>query len=115
MGAGNLPSFSDIDLFRNIANRKEYILSTPYRVQIEVVEIRGKECPRGLQVGDTFISESHKPPPDMCAFGYNALFPALYTLRYGGAFPWEPEESMTRISCPDPDVIVVFELRRLDD
>lgn len=88
-------------------------MAGPYRVQIKVTEIRGKPCPRGLQVGDVFISESHKPPPDMCTLGYNALFPALYTLRYGGSFPWECEEGMTRISCPDPDVIVVFELRRL--
>lgn len=51
----------------------------------------------------------------MCTLGYNALFPALYALKFGGSFPWEPEEGMTRISCPDPEVIVVFELRRLPD
>ena len=90
-------------------------MTGPYKVQIQVVEIRGKKCPRGLSIGDTFISESHKQLPDMCTLAYNALFPALYALRYGGSFPWEPEVGMTRISCPDPEVIVVFELRRLDD
>ena len=92
-------------------------MDVPYRIQIKVVEVRGKQpCGKGFKVGDTLISESNKPPPDICMLGYNAMLPAIYALRYGCAsFPWEPEEGMTLISCPDPYVVVVFELRRLLD
>ena len=92
-------------------------MAVPYRVQIKVIEVRGKQpCGKGYKVGDTMISESNQPPPDMCMLAYNAMIPAVYALRYGcSGFPWESEEGMTRISCPDPDVVVVFELRRLPD
>jgi uncharacterized repeat protein (TIGR04076 family) len=45
---------------------------------------------------------------------WNAIAPYISTLRYGGNFPWEEEEGVATIHCPDPKGITL-ELRRFED
>jgi hypothetical protein len=40
--------------------------------------------------------------------------PFTTALRFGGDVPWESEPGLARICCPDPDNLVVFEIRRVE-
>ena len=85
------------------------------RVVARVVEVRGREgpgsCSYGHRVGDEFdIGETC---PRMCVWAFQALFPFATALRFGGHLPWE-KPGRARVSCPDPDNTVVFELAVLD-
>jgi uncharacterized repeat protein (TIGR04076 family) len=50
----------------------------------------------------------------LCLGLWNAIAPYLTALRYGANFPWEEEEGVITVGCPDPDGIAV-ELRRIEE
>lgn len=62
-------------------------------------------------VGQVFTVD-HTTPEGMCLGAWNAIAPYLTTLRFGGNFPWEKEEGVASIHCPDPKGITI-ELRRI--
>ena len=62
------------------------------------------------KIGDEFIVEHMTP--EMCLGAWNAIAPYVTTLLFGGNFPWEKEEGIAKIHCPDPKGIVI-ELRRI--
>ncbi|UCG91997.1 MAG: TIGR04076 family protein [candidate division WOR-3 bacterium] len=62
-------------------------------------------------VGQEFIVE-HTTPAGMCLGAWNASAPYVSALRFGGNFPWEKEEGVATIHCPDPKGITL-ELRRV--
>ncbi|MFC2000399.1 TIGR04076 family protein [Chloroflexota bacterium] len=68
-------------------------------------------CEAGHRVGDEFVI-GEKTPPDMCSWGFCALFPFAQVLLFGGSFPWEKDPDKTTVACPDPGNPVVFELKR---
>ena len=82
-----------------------------YKISIEVVSQKG-ECVLEHKVGDQWVVE-RKTPEGMCLSAFNALFPSLRVLMFGGAFPWEDNPDVTTVACPDAVNPVVFELRRL--
>jgi len=63
------------------------------------------------KVGQEFIVE-HTTPAGMCLDAWNAIAPYVSALRFGGNFPWEKEEGVATIHCPDPKGITL-ELRRV--
>lgn len=80
-------------------------------VDIEVVEIGGSGvCSAGLAVGDRWVVDSPFVPAHICMWAWASILPMLTPLRFGGALPWEPEESNARVCCLDPDNPVVFRL-----
>lgn len=81
-------------------------------VLARIISIRQGKCSVGHQVGDEFLF-TDKSPGGLCGWAYNAIYPAVETLMYGGNFPWEPEPGTARVVCPDPEVPVIFELRRV--
>jgi uncharacterized repeat protein (TIGR04076 family) len=85
------------------------------RVVARITGIRGPEgegrCYYGHRVGEEF--EIGEVCPKMCAWAFQSLFPFATALRFGGRLPWE-EPGTARVSCPDPDNTVVFELRVRD-
>ncbi len=82
-------------------------------VTIKVKEILGKgECSYGLKPGDSWMVTGEEIPPRMCAWAFQAIFPFLTVLRFGGEFPWEEDKDTAVVCCPDPHNPVVFELRR---
>ncbi len=82
-----------------------------YNISIEVVSQKG-EYVQGHKIGDSWVIES-KTPEGVCPSAWNALFPSLRVLMFGGSFPWEANPDVTTIACPDAANPVVFELRRL--
>lgn len=71
------------------------------------------KCPNGHQVGDEFVV-GRKTPGGICMGAFGALFPYITALRCGGSFPWEKTEGRGTFCCPDPNVLNVFRLERLE-
>jgi uncharacterized repeat protein (TIGR04076 family) len=87
-------------------------MAQTYHVIARIVSIRQGACSVGHQVGDEFLF-TEKTPGGLCTWAYNTMYPAVETLMYGGGFPWEDEPGTACVVCPDPEVPVVFELRRV--
>ncbi len=89
-----------------------------YKIKIRVKEIRGKgKCAAGLKVGDEFeINENGQPVPiSFCAWAFNAMWPFITAIRYGGTLPWEKDPDKAYVACPDPETTVIFEIIREKD
>ncbi len=88
-------------------------MAKTYDVEISVKSItQDKACSLGHQVGDTWLVKS-LTPEGMCLGSFNALLPALRVFRSGGEFNFDKDRDITHVSCPDPHVQVVWELKRL--
>jgi uncharacterized repeat protein (TIGR04076 family) len=85
----------------------------PYKIKVTVHEVIRKKCPQGFKVGDSWLLEDGKTPGGMCAGAYNSLSPAIRLFRLGGEHPWDKDKDVTYISCPDPESILVYEIKRL--
>ena len=82
----------------------------PNKVKVTMVSITTGKCSQGFKVGDIWIiDENQTPTPPMCASVYDALRPAIMSMRYGGEFTWD-EKDATWFSCPDPKHQVIFEI-----
>lgn len=68
-------------------------------------------CSAGHRVGDQF-TVGQATPEGMCSWAFCAVFPFATVLQAGGSFPWEAEEGVSMVACPDAENPVVFELRR---
>ena len=82
-----------------------------YTVKVKVISQRGT-CAKEHKVGDEFMV-SGTTPEGICLSAFNALFPSLQTLRFGGSFPWAEDPDAVQIACTDAVNPVVFELRRV--
>ncbi len=75
------------------------------------VTVKAGQCQGGFhKVGDTFTVEN-TTPGGMCFGAWNAISSYVTALRFGANFPWEKEEGVATIHCPDPAGITL-ELRR---
>jgi len=79
-----------------------------------VIKLVGNQrpCHIGHQIGDEWVFQ-YKTPAGMCSLAYNAIFPFLMVLKFGGTFPWQKDPDVVQASCPDAEVNNVFELRRI--
>ena len=82
---------------------------TPVRIVVKDGECQGKIH----RVGQVFTVRG-TTPEGMCLGAWNAVAPYLTALGYGGNFPWEKEEGVATIHCPDPNGITL-ELRRMEN
>ena len=82
-----------------------------YEVAIKVVSQQGT-CPHEHKVGDEWVIKG-KTPEGICMSAFDALYPSVRVLMFGGSFPWETDPDATIVACPDARNPVVFELRRL--
>jgi uncharacterized repeat protein (TIGR04076 family) len=88
-------------------------MAAGYSIEVRAVEIRGQGiCPQDINVGDVFRSD--REVGAVCHWAAHTLLPFTTALRFGGDLPWEAEPGLARISCPDPDNSVVFEIRRIE-
>jgi uncharacterized repeat protein (TIGR04076 family) len=81
-----------------------------FEVVIRLVS-NSRPCHNGHQVGDEWVF-NYNTPAGLCSLAYNAIYPAILTLRYGGRFPWQEDPDVILLACPDSEVHNVFELRR---
>lgn len=51
--------------------------------------------------------------PNICSFFYDAIFPYLVALQFGGAFPWEEDRDEATLGCPDRQKVAI-EVRRIE-
>ena len=49
----------------------------------------------------------------MCVSAYNAVAPDIWLFSLGGEHPWDKDKDITEVVCPDPNVGLVFEVRRV--
>jgi len=83
-----------------------------YDVKITLVS-QLKKCPAGHQVGDEFLI-GHMTPAGLCMGAFSSLLPYITTLRFGGSFFWEKNDDEGTFCCPDPEVVNVFHLERVN-
>ncbi|MBS7615991.1 TIGR04076 family protein [Candidatus Bathyarchaeota archaeon] len=79
----------------------------------KIIRVDG-ECSAGHHVGEEFdltlYSEGTNNSfraPNVCGFFYNALFPYLVALQFGGAFPWEENKDEFTSGCPDRQKVTI--------
>jgi uncharacterized repeat protein (TIGR04076 family) len=84
----------------------------------KIIRVEG-ECSAGHYVGEEFdltlYSEEERKSlraPSICGFFYNAIFPYLVALQFGGAFPWEENKDKFTSGCPDNQKVVI-EIKRV--
>jgi uncharacterized repeat protein (TIGR04076 family) len=90
-------------------------MAKTYRIIARVAELRhesGKGPCRLYKLGDEFDLSKPEEKEKVCRWAYNAMFPFLTVLEYGGTLPWEADPGRAYVACPDPNNVVVFELRR---
>ena len=89
-------------------------MAEPYDIAIRVISQKGT-CEAGHKAGDRWSIKGNefKTPAGMCIFAFDALFPSVQMLMYGGTFPWEKDPDTATIPCPDAQNPVVFEVRRI--
>jgi len=87
-------------------------MSKRYDIKITLIS-QLKSCPAGHRVGDEFVVGA-KTPVGICMGAFASLIPYITTLRFGGSFPWEPNEDEGTFCCPDPKVVNTFRLKRIE-
>lgn len=73
-------------------------------VIIKVVSVKGK-CECGHKKNQIF----KHPFSGLCHYALHTLWPYITAKRFNGKIPWEKDNKL-RISCPNPDDLVVFEM-----
>lgn len=91
----------------NVPNAKKL-----YSIRVTIESAAGK-CPQGFKVGDSWLIEDGKTPAGMCSSAFHSLFQYMKTFRFGGSHPWDKEEGVAHIACPDSVQRLVYEVRRL--
>lgn len=84
-----------------------------FKVKVTVHDVIKNKCAQGFKVGDSWLIADGKTPGGMCAGAYNSIAPAIRLFRLGGEQPWDKDKDVTYVSCPDPECILVYEVRRL--
>ena len=82
-----------------------------YDVKVKVISEKGS-CAIGHKVGDEFVI-SRTTPEGICLSAFNAFFPTVRTLMFGGTLPWSQDPDAATAACPDAANPVVFEMRRI--
>ena len=84
-----------------------------YKVKVTVQSVTKGECSRGLKVGDSWLIKAGKTPDSMCGDAYISLAPSIRHFWLDGEQSWDEDRDVTYRSCPDPEHLVIYEIRRL--
>jgi uncharacterized repeat protein (TIGR04076 family) len=96
------------------------VKNNPCKVILRIISVRGT-CIAGHEVGQEFdlsdglILGYTGGEKTLCPSAFGAAFPGYRVLRHGGIHPWETDEDILTIPCPDPFNPVIMELRRVDE
>lgn len=91
--------------------RKKEAKSYGYSVKVTVKKIKGN-CPLGHKVGDEIIFDGVRVKGKICFSALATLMPTIYAFAWGAEFPWDENEDVTVLPCPDETNQVIFELKR---
>ena len=84
-----------------------------FDVRMKIVSQKG-ECVFGHKLGDEWIV-GISTPPGICNGAYNALYPFIRVLQFGGQYEWPPGSGTCQLCCPDPFNQIIFELSRVEE
>jgi uncharacterized repeat protein (TIGR04076 family) len=78
-----------------------------------VIKVKGR-CSVGHELGDQFRLSCHSAD-GLCGFFYNAIFPRLSVIQFGGSYPWwEEGQTVFEYECPDKKNAVTLRLEAFD-
>ena len=79
-----------------------------------IITVKDGVCQGDVHQAGQVITVERTTPGGMCMGAWNAIAPYVTALRHGANFPWEKEEGVAIIHCPDPKGITL-ELRRSEE
>jgi uncharacterized repeat protein (TIGR04076 family) len=97
--------------------RRELEYEKPAKVVIKIISVKGT-CEAKHEVGQEFdlsrdfILGYERHPNTICPAALFAAYPNYRVLRFGGSLPWEEDEDVAHVACPDPFNPVVIQLKR---
>lgn len=81
-----------------------------YTVTITLVA-NNRPCHAGHTIGEQWTYDG-MTPGGMCGSAWHTVYPWAMMMAAGGAFEWQEDPDVMRLSCPDCEVQNIFELRR---
>ena len=89
----------------------QYSKPKPIKIIVEKVTEHPDRGPCHChKVGEEFSFDFERCPTNFCAAAFHALWPNLRVIELGGRHPWDKEEGITYVSCPDPNKPTVFKI-----
>lgn len=82
-----------------------------FPVKATVTKGCGEGCRAPHQAGQVWLMRS--TPPGICSFAFNAMFPAYWTLRFGGTDPAEENLDAMHVNCSQPGCGAQFRVERI--
>ena len=82
-----------------------------HSVSIKLVSSQAT-CPSGHKVGDEWLCGATLPG-GLCANAFTAMYSTIWALQLGAELPFRDGSDAIKLSCPDPDVRIVFEVKRI--
>ncbi len=82
-----------------------------FPVKATVTKGCGAGCRVSHDVGQVWLMRS--TPPGICSFAFNAMFPAYWTLRFGGSDPREDNPDVMHVGCSQPACGAQFRVERI--
>jgi uncharacterized repeat protein (TIGR04076 family) len=82
-----------------------------FPVKATVLSTAGAGCPVGHPVGQTWLLKG--VPAGICAFAFNAMFPAYWTLLFGGDDPRTTETGAMQVTCSAAGCGAAFSVKRV--
>ncbi len=82
-----------------------------FPVKATVIEACGPGCRAPHPAGQVWYMRS--VPPGICSFAFNVMFPAYWTLRFGGTDPAEANPDEMHVACGQPGCGARFRLERI--
>lgn len=93
-------------------------IQKPKKVKIIVekcpVDKEGRSC-SCHEVGQEFEFDFERCPSNFCAAAFHSLWPQLRVIELGGRHPWDKEEGVTRVACPDPTKPTIFRIEAVEE
>lgn len=71
----------------------------------------GEMCRVRHEVGQVWFLRS--TPPGICSFAFNVIFPAYWTLRFGGSDPAEEDPDVMNVRCTQRGCDAEFRVERI--
>lgn len=84
-----------------------------FPVKTTVVEGCGPTCRVRHEAGQFWFMRS--TPPGICSFAFNAIFPAYWTLRFGGIDPGESDPDVMHVGCSVKGCNAQFRVERISE
>ena len=76
-----------------------------------------KPCGEGCRVPhpEGKVWHMRSTPPGICSFAFNVIFPAYWTLRFGGTDPSEENPDAMHVGCAQPGCGAQFRVERVSE